>query len=118
MRSESFIEWRKEIGAENIGPETALDKLGGDQVFYFFMKRRRLAPVNSGAFMVHGMIPVIEEHLIEKAHEVARMIQIRFLIGMNMLYVIKNQNAEERNLMGNCNKDECFFPIEIKCDRI
>ena len=68
--------------------------------------------------VMNGMVAVVEEHDVEhRSDKIARVIPLRFLVSMNMLDVIEEQNAEQRELLWQDNKEQRFLPADHKCRR-
>src|SRR4051812_11842790 len=75
-RTEAGDDRREKIDAEDIPPEAPLVQRGIDKMLHLRMRLGILAPVYAGALVMHGVIAVVEEKLVEKAGEVARVVPL------------------------------------------
>lgn len=76
---------------------------------------RRFAPVHAGFIVMHGVVTIVEEQLVQEPNKISRMIEGGFLIGVDMLNIIEDKHAEKPNLLRNHDKQQRLFPIDNKC---
>ncbi len=81
-------------------------------MFNFFMCFGYLAPVQTGYMVMDCVVAIIKKEEIQKAGKIPGMIPLGLFISVNVLDIIKNQNAEERYLLRYDNKKQCFIPIQ------
>jgi len=105
------------IGFEKVAKDRRLIEMGFDQMGYFFVSGRELAPMNAGLIMVGGMIAVVEHHKIGKAAgKIAGVIIVRFFIGVYVLDIIKDHNNKKGYLLGDDDKEQGFSPVDQQGD--
>src|ERR1700676_2456103 len=105
---------RKQIDAQYVPPETPLIQRWIDQALDFFLSRWGFAPMNAGRFVVNRMVAIVEQRQVDQTHKITGMVVGRFFIGMDMLNVIENQHAEQRNLMRDHDEQNGLLPIQNK----
>jgi hypothetical protein len=94
----------QQIGAHDIPPKTSLVQRWVDQGIDLSLGGRSLAPMHARILMMDRMEAVVEEHGVDEADKIAGVVVGRFFIRVNMLHVVENQHAKQRNLMGNHDK--------------
>ena len=57
------------------------------------------------------MIPVVEKSLVDEADEVSSVIVVRLFVGVDVLDVVEDQHAEQRNLMWDHDEQQGLLPV-------
>ena len=67
--------------------------------------------MDAGRLVVNRVVAIVEQHLVDQTGEIASMVELRFFIGMDMLHVVEDQHAEERDLMRDDDEQEGILPV-------
>ena len=90
-----WMERRQQVNARHIPPEASFIQRWIDQVQNFLMRLGCCAPVKARGLVVNGMVTIVKQHQVDQAGEISRVTVFRFLIGVNVLNIVENQDTEE-----------------------
>ncbi len=104
--------WPQEIRFENEPQEALLIEPWVNLAFDFLVLLRQFAPVDTGRHVVRRVVAVVWQSEVQApTREVAGVIDGRLLIGVDMLYVVENQYAEQGNLLWDDDVPDGLAPV-------
>ncbi len=101
-------ERRQEVRFHHIPAERLQVERRVNQVLDLVVCSGQLAPVQAHLLVVRSMVAVIEQEAVVETSEVARVVELRFFVGMNVLDIVDDQNELCRNDHWGDHVEQCL----------